>query len=256
MLYKIEKMLYNKETFKGKVSMNEIIKKIQLGDKEELNRLVLENLEEIKKIISSFKNIVDDFEDLVNVGVEAFINSVYAYNFSKTSFFLYSRIYIYTAVYKYVLKNIDRISDIEKRYAICLDAYDKCALNLGKEPTDQDMLKYYRIKLEYIKKILTVVNNPSDKSTTMREYFETINDDIFNNVDNQLLKRMILNSKLTKKQKKYILLYYGFNGQAYTQQEIGDMNNTSRSDIGQTISRGILRLKKNHLEELKKYYYE
>lgn len=241
-----------------------LFEEIEKENKFILEKLINKKSNYIYKIAKKYKNVFEDYEDLIQEGIKTYIKMIY--NFKKVYKLDYKRfnrsanVCIRRNMEKYVLKNLYRITDFEvEGYSICAHAYEKCRYYLKKEPSDIELAKYLGIRLDQANVILRILNNFE------QEYF--IDEDVYidtkasfeeyvlNKLNTENFKKECLDEILTKKQNDVFSYRYGFyDGDCYEFNTIGNMNGATRQSAFDCHDNAIKRLKKYKTkEDLKKY---
>lgn len=123
----------------------ELIRKAKAGDNQALEELIIINQGLILTIAKDNSYLVDDFDDLVQEGIEGFINAVYYFNVaSDTKFSTYASTAIRNKVSSYIQDN-QKISI--PRYKVQeLYKYKKARAKLlqvlNREPTIKEIADY------------------------------------------------------------------------------------------------------------------
>lgn len=115
--------------------MYDIIFRIQNGEKDLLEQFIIDNMEYIYSITKKYYNLFDDYEDLAQEAIIGFVKAVYNYNDKLDFYKQYAILWINNYIKRYILDNINLISDIDKRYFFAMDIYDRCKNKYKHEPT-------------------------------------------------------------------------------------------------------------------------
>ena len=215
--------------------MNEI-KEIQNGNKIALEQFLNEHEKYIESIIKKYKNIFDDYEELKQEAIKKFIELLYVvdYNVSKDRFMQYFYARLTISIRRYVFSNLERIKNIEEKYLLCLNEYDKCKSYLKHEPTYQELAKYLTVNRKSAFEILYIVNN-FDKliknKNVLDSRYNGFEGDILDKLDAKGLENSLV-QVLTPKQMNLISSKFGFdNKEPMTFSEIATMYNVSSQCI-------------------------
>lgn len=234
--------------------MNEIIKRIQNGEEHLLNDLIIDNMDYIYSFTKKYYGIFEDYEELVQEAIIAFIESVYKYDFKKCFLNPYASIKIYYRVNKYVYENLYRICDYEKRYKIVSKLYGKCKNCIGHEPSPRELSRYYRIDIRFAEEILNIYNT-KDFYLNIKNYKNYYQDysieEVERNVNTEIMSNRIKRSNLTTKQKELILTKFGFkDGKSYTFEYLANEKNQKKQATHSLYKKAEKKLKRI----LKNYY--
>lgn len=223
------------------------IKRIQNGEKHLLKDFILENMDYINARVKEYKYIFEDYDELIQEAIYIFIRAVYTFKFD-CDFRAYSNVWIYTRIKRFVLDNLNRVSDEEEKYNLCVQEYEKVRAKLNKEPTVEELWKGLFIKYSSARDIYNIVNFKFDnyKEEIYEEKYEEIND----SVDSELFKKNIVEKKLDGNKKEAILLKYGFlDGKMYSLRQIAKKIGYSHQGVDHLIKYGEKKLKKVIKEE-------
>lgn len=232
--------------------MLEKIKRIKNGEKHLLNDFVLENIDYIKLRIDEYKDIFVDYEELLQEGIYIFIKAIYKYDFNG-DFKIYCNGWLHTRLKRYVLDNLNRVIDEEKKYDLCMHEYEKVRAKLNKEPSIEELCKGLSINFNSAKEIFNVVNCLKDENKEM-VYEENKYDEVLDRIDTKIFQNKFIDSTLTDLQRKVILLRYGFEDQKlYTLRNIAISNNASHQSVDSNLKHAYKKIKKIFQDDLEKF---
>ena len=223
------------------------IKRIQNGEKHLLKEFIQENMDYINARCEEYKYIFEDYDELIQEAIYIFIRAVYTFKFD-CDFRAYSNGWIYTRIKRFVLDNLNRVSDEEEKYNLCVQEYEKVRTKLNKEPSVEELWKGLFIKYSSAREIYNTVNFIYEdvNEEIYEEKYEEIND----RVDSGLFKKNVIDKKLDGNQKDALLLKYGFvNGKMYSLRQIAKKIGYSHQGVDHLIKYGEKKLKKVIKEE-------
>lgn len=228
--------------------MEEKIRKIQAGDKEILNEFLNDNLNYIYGITARYYGIFDDYDELIQVALYAFTKSLYKYNFDCNLYNKHSKRWICSYVERYMLKNIDRVNNIDNRYNIAVKVYENCKKYYNHTPNVKELSKYGLIKADLAQYILDIIDDPYKFINIGYEdiYMDTYNeDDFIRNIEKENFIDDVLSTNLTEKQRNSIMYKFGFvDGFCYGPTDTSKIIGVSRQNVDDMNDRAIKRLKK------------
>lgn len=140
----------------------ELIRKAKTGDNQALEELIIINQGLILTIAKDNSYLVDDIDDLVQEGIEGFINAIYHFNVSSdTKFSTYASTAIRNKVSSYIQDN-QKISI--PRYKVQeLNKYKKTRAKLlqvlNREPTIEEIADYLDFSLEKTYELYNLIEN-------------------------------------------------------------------------------------------------
>lgn len=191
--------------------MEEIVKRIQKGEKYLLNDFIKDNMKYIYNITKKFYGIFEDYDDLVQEALITFIKAVYSFDTTKKYFLPYLNIKILSTVNKYVNSNLDRIIDNKKRKEIALGLYKKCQDRVEFEPDVDALMRYYGLYVSDAQKLYNICKNDDIYCNIddFNNYYQDYSlDDLEHEIDSNLLFKNLNLKLLTENEKEYIRLKY------------------------------------------------
>lgn len=187
--------------------------------KEEQDKLILDNIPLIYKVIKDLRcywKTEDEWQDLYDCGLEGLINGVKKYNVSKSN----SSTYLYRSIKNSILKYFT-LSGCNNR----------------------------KINREINTSLNSLVG--TNQENELMDFIEDTSVNIEEEVDNILLKELILekvNSLKSKKQIRSLKMHFGLDGfEPMTYREIAKIYGVSKNAVAENCIRGIEKLR----EELK-----
>lgn len=238
----------------------ELIRKAKTGDNQALEELIIINQGLILTIAKDNFYLVDDIDDLVQEGIEGFINAIYHFNVSSdTKFSTYASTAIRNKVSSYIQDN-QKISI--PRYKVQeLNKYKKARAKLlqvlNREPTIKEIADYLDFSLEKTYELYNLIENApislnkliNGEDTELGDF--QINTSSVNPIDEiekkttiTTLFKLLLTSNLTNKEIIVLILRNGINSSKLTLNEIGIIYGVTKERIRKIEENAI---KKIHL---------
>ena len=236
--------------------MEEIIKRIQNGEKELLNDILKDNIEYIYSYTYKYYGIFNDYEDLVQVAMLAFVKAVYSYKFNGYFLTSHANLWITKNIERYILRNLDNINDIEEKYKICINIYEKCITYYKHEPNAIEVSRYTNSNETIGSTILNVVNNYDVENKKYEDelYIDDTEAESLKRLESDLFIKKYIDGTLTDNQKKVIMYKYGFYDRCYRESEISEKLGVSRQCVSNCHEYAIKKLKKKYKEKTFKHY--
>ena len=226
--------------------MNKIIKRIQNGEDELLEKLIVEKEEFIYSFIEMYKEMFDDYDELKQEAV-----CVYIYLIKRFNFNCYFSTYITTKmrqyINKFILSNLDRINSIDDRIMISQYFYNKCKNHIKSEPTREALRFYLNIKNIYVEQIINYAKNVGSYISYNHSLYGEVDENyevVERFVDSDLFMKNILKKYLTKKQAESIIMNFGFIDRPKSLVYLGKLENTSKQTISDRVEKGKMKIKK------------
>lgn len=221
---------------------------------KDLKMLIIEHYVHLVKIVagrlSIYLNQYIDTEDLISYGVIGLIDAIDKFDIEKNvKFETYASLRIRGAILDEIRK-LDWIPRTLRKKQKDLDkAYIHLESQLGRPPTDAEVVKYLNISQDEYYTLMNDINIAA--LVSIDEYpnqIETIKDTnaeqpyncVEINEQKELLKEAI--DKLPEREKQVILLYYY---EELTLKEISSVLEVSESRISQLHTKGVSRLRMN-----------
>ena len=207
--------------------MNEIVLRIQNGEKRLMDDFIKDNFKYVENIAKKYYEIFEDYEDLIQEGLIGFVKAIYSFDTNKKYFIQYLNYKILSEINKYVYSNLDRIIDEKVRYEFAMYLYKKCENKIGYEPNVGEISSYYGL---YISKAQQIYNIYRQYNIyyNIEDFKDYYNDFSLNVVDDKIDSNIFFNQLdlLTYREKEYLKLKY-LNG-LKTDIEISKFLNVSR----------------------------
>ena len=209
---------YSNNIFPEKLPKNiedDLIKKMNLGDKEARNKLIEHNLRLVAHIVKKFETTNHDIDDLIGIGTVGLIKGIDTYKEN-------SKVKLSTYAAKCAENEILMYFRTDKKNNKNVSLYEEIGFDKeGNKITILDILK-----------------------TTDNDFVETIakNDNI------ELLKKFI--NVLTPREKEIITARYGLNNHdELTQKEIAEKLNISRSYVSRLEKRATTKILREFIKK-------
>lgn len=238
----------------------ELIRKAKTGDNQALEELIIINQGLILTIAKDNSYLVDDFDDLVQEGIEGFINAIYHFNvLSDTKFSTYASTAIRNKVSSYIQDN-QKISI--PRYKVQeLNKYKKARAKLlqvlNREPTIEEIADYldftidktyelYNLITKAPVSLNALINGEDTELGDLQENIFAINplDETNKKTFPTSIFSLLLTSNLTNKEIIVLILRNGINSSKLTLNEIGIIYGVTKERIRKIEENAI---KKIHL---------
>lgn len=221
---------------------------------KDLKMLIIEHYVHLVKIVagrlSIYLNQYIDTEDLISYGVIGLIDAIDKFDIEKNvKFETYASLRIRGAILDEIRK-LDWIPRTLRKKQKDLDkAYIHLESQLGRPPTDAEVVKYLNISQDEFYALMNDINIAAlvsiDEYPNQIETIKDINaEQPYNcveiNEQKELLKEAI--NRLPEREKQVILLYYY---EELTLKEISSVLEVSESRISQLHTKGVSRLRMN-----------
>ena len=241
----------------------ELCKKMENGDENAKNQLILSNLRFVVNVAKRFKHTNVPFLDLIQEGNLGLIKAV-----EKFDYRLGNRLLTYAGWW--VKQSIQRgINDKEKLIKLpnylaeTIDGVNRFKADYlkqyGCEPSEEEIISSVNFKPQFVSRALQNLEPVSlnqfimidgDEKSELGEFIEDNNNNIyqtFNKVFYDEFRNIFLNADyLTQKEKEVLYFRYGFyDGDVWTLDRIGQHLNITRERVRQIEARALIKLRKN-----------
>ncbi|QAR33181.1 RNA polymerase sigma factor RpoD/SigA [Geovibrio thiophilus] len=242
----------------------EIGERIQKGDTEALNTLILSNLKFVVSIANRYRNTGLPISDLINQGNLGLVEAAKRFDHTKgVKFISYAVWWIRQAIIQALAEQSGTVKLPIKQAGILYKingAIEKLSKQLGREATNSELAEYLGMEEPDIENVLRVSRNYLSleapiKDGEDRSFIDlldsgskSIEDDIISKTLKQSLGDII--DELTEREAKIIELRFGIEGDApKTLEEIGDMLKISRERVRQLEARALAKLRKKAMRK-------
>ncbi len=242
----------------------EIGERIQKGDTEALNTLILSNLKFVVSIANRYRNTGLPVSDLINQGNLGLVEAAKRFDHTKgVKFISYAVWWIRQAIIQALAEQSGTVKLPIKQAGILYKingAIEKLSKQLGREATNSELAEYLGMEESDIENVLRVSRNYLSleapiKDGEDRSFIDlldsgskSIEDDIISKTLKQSLGDII--DELTEREAKIIELRFGIEGDApKTLEEIGDMLKISRERVRQLEARALSKLRKKAMRK-------
>lgn len=254
----------------------EYLKRIQNGDMDARNELILRNQRLVVCIAKKYRGISDfDFMDLISEGNLGLVRAIEKFDMNKnTKFSTYAMYWIRQAIMRAIENRGDVLRVPSHVYRLYVRARASAAEECAKtgESVSWDVIKkymekesispesleavcnYYNFKYHSIS-FDAKVKNGEDEDTEMSEIISAniLDNDPEKMVEIQSRKEVIENILLTclnEKEREIIKMRFGFDGPVMTLEQVGRRYNVTRERIRQIESKAIRKLKNPKYKKL------
>jgi RNA polymerase primary sigma factor len=238
--------------------------RIQKGDTDALDTLILSNLKFVVSIANRYRNTGLPISDLINQGNLGLVEAAKRFDHTKgVKFISYAVWWIRQAIIQALAEQSGTVKLPIKQAGILYKingAIEKLSKQLGREATNSELAEYLNMAEPDIENVLRVSRNYLSleapiKDGEDRSFIDmldsgskSIEDDIISKTLKQSLGDII--DELGEREAKIIELRFGLEGDApKTLEEIGDLLNISRERVRQLESRALDKLKKKAMRK-------
>jgi len=238
--------------------------RIQKGDKDALNTLILSNLKFVVSIANRYRNTGLPISDLINQGNLGLVEAAKRFDHTKgVKFISYAVWWIRQAIIQALAEQSGTVKLPIKQAGILYKingAVEKLSKQLGREATNSELAEYLGMEEADIENVLRVSRNylsleapikdGEDRSfiDLLESGSKSIEEDIISKTLKQALGDII--DELTEREAKIIELRFGIEGDApKTLEEIGDMLKISRERVRQLEARALSKLRKKAMRK-------
>ena len=221
-------------------------KNIQFKDTILLEKMIIENMDNICLYIMKYKDCLRDFEDMKQEMIKEFIVAVPSYNSNYKSFKIYIKRILYIRHIQYLLNNLEQFKDEDEKYAFCVKVYEKCKNKLGYDPACKELAKYWGVNYKAAHRVKECVCGDINP---LINYFGDdtieIEEPVLEDMTREEQSIEIKKSKLGIRQKEVLLYYYGFlNGKRYNIIEMENMLDGAKQSYSKANELLIKKIKK------------
>jgi len=243
--------------------------RIQEGDEEALNTLILSNLKFVVSIANRYRNTGLPISDLINQGNLGLVEAAKRFDHTKgVKFISYAVWWIRQAIIQALAEQSGTVKLPIKQAGILYKingAREKLSKELGREPTTDELATHLEMNESDIENVLRVSRNylsleapikdGEDRSfiDMLESGAKNIEEDIISRTLKQSLDEII--DELEEREAQIVSWRFGMDGQApKTLEEIGEELNISRERVRQLEARAIAKLQKKAMRRKLKDY--
>ncbi len=238
-------------------------KRIQQGDEDALNKLILCNLKFVVSIANRYRNSGINITDLINQGNLGLVEAAKRFDPERgVKFISYAVWWIRQAIIQALAEQSGTVKLPIKQASILYkinDAVEKLTKENGREPTPYELSKYLDMDSEDIENILRVSRNylsleapikeGEDKSFIDLLESETgsVEQEIIHGTLTEALEEIV--DELSEREANIIKWRFGLEGEVpKTLEEVGETLNISRERVRQIEARALSKLRKKALK--------
>jgi RNA polymerase primary sigma factor len=242
----------------------ELGKKIQEGDKEALEKLILSNLKFVVSIANKYKNTGVNIADLINHGNLGLIEAARRFDPERgVKFISYAVWWIRQAIIQALSEQSGAVKLPIKQASILYkinDAIEKLTKEKGIEPTSYDIAKYLNMEVKDVENVLRVSRNylsleapiKDGESKSFIDMMESDAKSVEDEMISKTLKRSLesIVNELNEREANIIKWRFGLDGEApKTLEEVGEILNISRERVRQIEARALNKLKMKAMKQ-------
>lgn len=241
----------------------ELIARIQLGDKEAIDRLVCSNLRFVISVAKQYQNQGLDFADLIEEGNLGLIKAAERFNSNKENKFISYAVWwirdsIQSAIHnngrtirlpKSVYNAYKDIIDFRNRYEYetgetC--SFEEIAEGIGLSSSEVEEILASELKERSLDAFLYDDDELSLKDTIAQDSVEET-DIEFEKSDMSTLINLTLKKVLKERDAYIIRQFFGFDGERKSAQEIGEELNLTRERVRQILNESFAKIRESRL---------
>lgn len=252
----------------------ELGKKIQEGDKEAKDKLIVSNLRLVISIAKKYRRDDVPFEDLIQNGNLGLINAAERFDYSKGyKFSTYAVWWIKQSIQRELMNTENsiripvHIREKINKYCKEKNIFEK---ENGREPTKKEMARIINVNLETIKKIeeymtpmLSLdasIRSDVDTDTTLADYIKddsaASEDEIILDMERSKIINIMMN-ELDERSRNIMIMRFGLDGdRPMTLEEIGEKFNLTRERIRQIEQKSLRKMRRSKARHLLSGYVD
>lgn len=242
----------------------ELGKRIQQGDQEALNKLILSNIKFVVSMANRYKNTGVSLSDLINQGNLGLVEAAKRFDPDKgVKFISYAVWWIRQAMIQLLAEQSGTVKLPIKQASLLYkinEAIETLSKKYHREPTSEEISEYLNIPKENIENILMVSKNylsfespiKDGEDRTFLDLMESrtikVEDEVINHTLKDTLQSLI--QELDEREAKILKMRYGLDGEnPMTLEEVGNILNISRERVRQIESRALSKLRKKAVKK-------
>lgn len=238
-------------------------KKIQEGDQDALNKLILRNLKFVVSIANRYKNSGVNMTDLINQGNLGLVEAAKRFDPERgVKFISYAVWWIRQAIIQSLAEQSGTVKLPIKQASILYkinEAVESLTKKYGREPSSYELSQYLEMDTADIENILRVSRNYLSLEAPIKEgedksfidLLESESGSVEQNIIQSTLTEALeeIVDELSEREAKIIKWRFGLEGEApKTLEEVGDTLKISRERVRQVESRALSKLRKKALK--------
>jgi len=242
----------------------ELGKRIQQGDQEALNKLILSNIKFVVSMANRYKNTGVSLSDLINQGNLGLVEAAKRFDPDKgVKFISYAVWWIRQAMIQLLAEQSGTVKLPIKQASLLYkinEAIETLSKKYHREPTSEEISEYLNIPKENIENILMVSKNylsfespiKDGEDRTFLDLMESktikVEDEVINHTLKDTLQSLI--QELDEREANILKMRYGLDGEnPMTLEEVGNILNISRERVRQIESRALSKLRKKAVKK-------
>lgn len=242
----------------------ELGKRIQQGDQEALNKLILSNIKFVVSMANRYKNTGVSLSDLINQGNLGLVEAAKRFDPDKgVKFISYAVWWIRQAMIQLLAEQSGTVKLPIKQASLLYkinEAIETLSKKYHREPTSEEISEYLNIPKENIENILMVSKNylsfespiKDGEDRTFLDLMESktikVEDEVINHTLKDTLQTLI--QELDEREANILKMRYGLDGEnPMTLEEVGNILNISRERVRQIESRALSKLRKKAVKK-------
>ena len=237
--------------------------RIQQGDQEAMNKLILSNLKFVVSIANRYKNTGLPISDLINQGNLGLVEAAKRFDPSKdVKFISYAVWWIRQSIIQALAEQSGTVKLPIKQAGILYKingAIEKLNKQLNREPTPYELSEYLKMDEADIENVLRVSRNylsleapiKDGEDRSFIDLLESGGSDIEEEIISKTLKAALDNivDELDERESQIISWRFGLDGEApKTLEEIGEEMQISRERVRQLETRALAKLRKKAMK--------
>ncbi len=242
----------------------ELGKRIQQGDQEALNRLILSNIKFVVSMANRYKNTGVSLSDLINQGNLGLVEAAKRFDPDKgVKFISYAVWWIRQAMIQLLAEQSGTVKLPIKQASLLYkinEAIETLSKQYHREPTSEEISEYLKIPKENVENILMVSRNylsfespiKDGEDRTFLDLMESKAIKVEDEVINQTLKDTLqsLIQELDEREANILRMRYGLDGETpMTLEEVGNLLKISRERVRQIEARALSKLRKKAIKK-------
>jgi len=241
----------------------DLYSRIKKGDKKAADQLAIANLRFVVSVAKRYQNQGIPFEDLVSIGNMGLLKAVKKFDASKNFKFISYAVWWIRQSILQAISSQSRITDIPLNQTAKIwrvrKAVEKLSQKYHKRPSVEEVSEethysYYEVE-EVLRMDLSSISLDTPlrdgSTTTLSERMESLDNSEDAALSSSRWKAIsVALSHLPDREKKILLMYFGFQSQASTLEEIGVHMNMTRERVRQIKEKALNTLRNTRVREI------